>query len=746
MTDNTLKVIKLFLVRLEKKQHISFRSNQEAFVIPQILILIIGISIALTGLIASAINRLSSTRLSSLELKAKNSTSSGISTIRSLFNNTKGAYYYFWLAKSCSLNSNNKECPQFGGGSSRLWPGPFIKGTLPDLSELYWSDTGTRWCDGLSSKQCPGRQVAPKCTYLGKTQSYPVNWNYFRNSLSSLLTGNDQVISKTFSGLSNQHDQSFALKSTDFIGSEEGGENSILIEGYTKPSSNSNIKSATNKLRVNIQVFKTVSEPGFAYLSAGENQRDSSSLYLGNLFVSGNKTGSIVWRKNIFSPRECSRIKTQVGIRSSNQLSDDSKGEGGLWVQPLLLPPRPPISKKAPKGWSAPWSLGQVVCTQDSSWKRWTNCRFMETTGWSSHRSVDRTVAVDDLIVSGKNSFFGIVTSDKSRVTLVVNGSIDLSNGGRICHRDGSAAAGCGSGKPQNLTILFQQPGSNSLPPIASTRGKQELKCSSKGGIDLNENRYIPYNTFILTNSGHSDKREPFSAFIYGTKTTLTTAVYPAKYSQVPRSGHKLLVRSRGLYSYINNPEGYSFQDRAPRLLKSLNNKPIPFNKETKPFGVNTYHVLAIGNRSSRSNPGENTMLNMALISDSSQRNYWLVGLYIKQNEAQFVSRNTNGRIWYKYLGTNPYGRTRYGRTWLSYYGIDLNDSKPKDLYAVGAAWMKNICLDQFGKGKVFWNFKKDFNQDLVKRFSNNPKYNYGVPYYRGKSIKVWDTLRDFYQ
>ena len=738
MNDNNSKVI--ILMSKKSKNNLLFDySRNEGFAIPQILVLIIGVSVAVTGLISSSVNRLSSSKLSSLELQAKNSTTSGVNNIRSIFNNTKGAYYYFWLAKSCSQNTKNSECPQFGSASSVLWPGPFIKGQLPDLSRIYWSDSGNSWCDGLSSTQCPGRQVGPTCTYLGKTKSSPINWNYFRSSLSGLLSGNDQAFSNQLPGSKRDHFQSYSLKSIDFVGSENGGENSILIEGNTKLSSNSKITSSTNKLRANIQVSKIVSESGFGYISAGENQRDSNSLFLGNLIVSGNKKGSIIWRKNLFRTADCSRTKNLVGIKNSNQLPDNTRGEGGLWVQPLLLPPPP--SRKAKL---SPWSLEQVVCTQDSSWKSWTNCRHMETTGWNGYESTDRTVIVDDLIVSGKDSFFGIVTSDTSRVTLVVNGSIDLSNGGRICHRHKNPAASCGSGKPHNLTILFQQPGNNALPAIANKNGKQELKCSANGGIDLVQNQNIPYNTFILSNSGHSIKQEPFSAFIYATDTTLSTSHSTVKYYQVPKAGSPQLVRSRGLFAYINNPESRSNKDRAPRLLKTLNNKPIPFNKAPKPFGSSTHHLIAIGKRSSSSNPGENTMLNMALITDSTQNNYWLVGLNVKQYEAQFVSRNINGRTWIKYLGRTPFGTTRNGRTWISHYGIDLKESKPNDLYITGAAWMKNICLDKYGSGRVFWDFKKDFSQDLVKRYANNQRYNYGVPYYRGKSIKLWDTLRDF--
>ena len=34
-------------------------------------------------------------------------------------------------------------------------------------------------------------------------------------------------------------------------------------------------------------------------------------------------------------------------------------------------------------------------------------------------------------------------------------GDIDISNGGIFCHKNGSES--CGTGKPENLTILFKQ-------------------------------------------------------------------------------------------------------------------------------------------------------------------------------------------------------------------------------------------------------------------------------------------------
>ena len=67
-----------------------------------------------------------------------------------------------------------------------------------------------------------------------------------------------------------------------------------------------------------------------------------------------------------------------------------------------------------------------------------------------------------------------------------------------------------------------------------------------------------------------------------------------------------------------------------------------------------------------------------------------------------------------------------------------------------GAAWVKNLCFDN--KGEKTWQFlpvndeesldSKNFIDQLTKR--HGTRFNWGVKYYRGKSIILWDTLRDF--
>ena len=139
-------------------------------------------------------------------------------------------------------------------------------------------------------------------------------------------------------------------------------------------------------------------------------------------------------------------------------------------------------------------------------------------------------------------------------------------------------------------------------------------------------------------------------------------------------------------------------------------------------------------------------MLNMALVWDSKANNYYLIGYVFQGNELKFVDRNIGGRAWKVDLGNNPWYKDRTGDSVISHYGIELRkvSDLPKNSSFKGSVWVKNACFDRNGKGEVAWDFDSKYKDDLVKRFNYNYQYQYGVPYYRGKSIKVWDTLRTF--
>ena len=57
-----------------------------------------------------------------------------------------------------------------------------------------------------------------------------------------------------------------------------------------------------------------------------------------------------------------------------------------------------------------------------------------------------------------------------------------------------------------------------------------------------------------------------------------------------------------------------------------------------------------------------------------------------------------------------------------------------------GATWVKNLCFDNSNEKN--WRFSNNFIDKLVSWHGN--EFNWGVKYYRGKSIILWDTLRDF--
>jgi len=131
------------------------------------------------------------------------------------------------------------------------------------------------------------------------------------------------------------------------------------------------------------------------------------------------------------------------------------------------------------------------------------------------------------------------------------------------------------------------------------------------------------------------------------------------------------------------------------------------------------------------------------LIWDSRTKDYFLIGYQFVGNDVRLVNRNINGKIWKKKLGRNPYVRDSRGDYIIHHYGMELRNvaNLPKDKYFKGSAWVKNACFDQ--NGKTIWDFNNEYSTNLVKRY-NNSKYNFGVPYYRGKTIEAWDTLRSF--
>ena len=182
--------------------------KEGGFAIPQMLILGIGIAVGVSSLMAASILSLTGSRITRQELLAKSSSYSGISKLRALFNdNSEGRLFnYFWLVDNCSEKA--AECDSL---------------SISDPTTEYWADD--IWCN--NEENCNGRQKAPVCI---PSENY--SWanekansrRPFRNSnyRNTLLIQKETSIRHRF--ISNK-----------YIGTEDSGINSILIEGLSIP-------------------------------------------------------------------------------------------------------------------------------------------------------------------------------------------------------------------------------------------------------------------------------------------------------------------------------------------------------------------------------------------------------------------------------------------------------------------------------------------------------------------------------
>ena len=89
----------------------------------------------------------------------------------------------------------------------------------------------------------------------------------------------------------------------------------------------------------------------------------------------------------------------------------------------------------------------------------------------------------------------------------------------------------------------------------------------------------------------------------------------------------------------------------------------------------------------------------------------------------------------------NSLDENAVANNWLNAFGIDvIEQSENYERNFSGALWVKNLCFDAIGDKT--WQFSKEFVDKLVTWHGSN--FNWGIKYYRGKSIILWDTLRDF--
>ena len=326
----------------KKYKYLFFEKNNSGFAIPQILIIGIGIAVGVSGLMAASILGLTGSKINRQELLAKASSYSGISKLKALLNdnNPDRLFNYFWIVDNCSEKSS--DCS---------------KTNIPIPHNAYWSDD--KWCNG--EENCIGRQKAPFCT-----PSAQFSWQNEQNIVSDLFEDANEVGNR-LENAEREFNQYFNLISSKYIGNENSGINSILIEGFSIPK-NSFKKSGSNKLRVNIQVNSYTNESGFGFISAGENNSDKEdSLFLGNLNITpiDIAKGSIIWRMNLNNNNECFDFK-ELAVGSSASLPENTNG--GIWIQPIKLPPQPRLKNVE--------DIGTLICTAEEFDRNNTYCKL----------------------------------------------------------------------------------------------------------------------------------------------------------------------------------------------------------------------------------------------------------------------------------------------------------------------------------------------------------------------------------
>ena len=701
---------------------ISFIRNNQGFALPQILIIGIGIAVGVSGLMAASILGLTGSRINRQELLAKASSYSGITKLRSLFNdNSRGRLFnYFWIVNNCSDKSTDCEFTNISNPSNE-----------------YWADD--YWCN--DEENCTGRQKAPFCTTNENS-----SWEEEQQLVRNLFIGSN-IIGNFSANLEKEFEQSFNLISTKYIGTENSGINSILIEGISSPI-DTNKESASNKLRVNIQVNSDIPESGFGFFGIGENNSDKKdSLFLGNLNIIpfDNAKGSIIWRMNLENINDCQNLKQLA--KGENSILPEP-GNGGIWIQPLSLPKQPRLKNVT--------DIGTLICTQNNYENNNTNCKL------DAENSSQKTYRIYSLYSKGPGSKFEVSTTDDSKVILEIMGDIDISNGGIFCHKNGTED--CGTGKPENLTILFKQKNQSEVNKLVCNREDYNGGVALKNNIsyaNVNypiDNNLLPGHSFLIDNTSDDPTRK-FGAFIYGPKTTFISVKPNSNWVQITNeeegSNSGMVITSRGSYGYIKNTVGNSVDDKITNLILNSDLKLIPYGGLRENNLFNNIEVIGVGERVNDLPLGtqfNSSTNNVFLLFDNSTGNY-----HLRSFQTININRLNNQNMMYSYPGhfaiLNPKNENNdinlgsnltdynFAKLWLDAFNIKVQSLNTETIRNfTGAAWVKNLCFD--ATGAKTWEFSENFKENIKEWHGN--EFNWGIKYYRGKSIILWDTLRDF--
>ena len=271
------------------------------------------------------------------------------------------------------------------------------------------------------------------------------------------------------------------------------------------------------------------------------------------------------------------------------------------------------------------------------------------------------------------------------------------------------------------------------------------------------DNNTLPGHSFLIDNTGDNNIKK-FGAFIYGPQSTFISVRPKNNWVQITNeeSGTNggLVVTTRGGYGYIKNTLGNSIDDQITNIILNSDFRLISYGGAQGDSSENI-SVIGVGEKvesfpfGSELNPAVDKVF---LLYNNSTSNYHLrsfqtvnINLLNSQNmqysfPGSFAILNQKNGQNDVNLGTDL-GENTLASLWLNSFNIKVKSINTNTFRNfTGAAWVKNLCFDS--SGQKTWEFSGDFIDKLVSWHGN--EFNWGIKYYRGKSIILWDTLRDF--
>ena len=412
---------------------------------------------------------------------------------------------------------------------------------------------------------------------------------------------------------------------------------------------------------------------------------------------------------NIKNNDECQDFQE---LAMAENASLPASGNGGIWIQPLNLPKQPRLKNVI--------DIGTLICTQKRYEENNSSCKL------SAGNSPQKTFRINSLFAKGPGSKFEVSTTDSSKIILEIMGDIDISNEGIFCHKNGSES--CGTGKPENLTILFKQKSKSKINKLVCNRD------SNEGGITLKNNHIftdigypidndrLPGHSFLIDKTGENSNQK-FGAFIYGPKTTFISDKQKSVWIQ--NNNSSMIVTSRGSYGYVSSTKENSIEGNITNLILDSDLTLIPYGGNQR--NGNNLEIVGIGQKVENIPTG--TLFNTAtnnvfLIFDNATSNY-----HLRSFQKLNINRLNSSNLQYSYPGAfaildpknnfndinlgNNLGENTFANDWLNAFDIKVKETNENfERNFSGAVWVKNLCFD--GSGEKNWDFSKNFIDKLV--------------------------------